>query len=290
MLPVDRRRPRLERVISLTHRHADREAIAGDLTPAVLLRHLYGEELPVAWLDEAPGVTYPHLIDAAHRALEAEGLTERIRTVVLAVATPDSQHERLLGGYTNHRFASRPNAFAVAEQGAAGPFTAIAIAAHALAEPTAAPDDRALVLVLEQTTLPPAEGPRPVDDVAVALVLGRGEVGRPIEAVDVRRGFGPLRTGDAPIVIGGLGAEPAPATTADAAPAELVRPERPSVAAGVWTALARVSQRADAPAAAIEVHETDHRLGYRCALRLGAAASVGDGEVGRLALEGSVIA
>ena len=149
------------------------------------LRYVYGEDQPTDWLETGPGRDYPTMIRAARSALAERGLLDDVRLVVLVVTTPDLQHERLLGGFVADLFDDRPYTFCVTEQGLAGPFTALRLAheelAHGGPQGVGLGGD-ALVLVLEQCTLPPTATRVPARDRVVALVVGHDGTGRPVEA------------------------------------------------------------------------------------------------------------
>ena len=162
------------------------------------LRYVYGEDQPTDWLEDGPGRDYPTMIRAARAALGGRGLLDDVRLVVLVVTTPDLQHERLLGGFVADLFDGGPFTFCVTEQGLAGPFTALRLAGELLADggPGVGSDGgsgdgarggSAVVLVLEQCTLPPTTTRVPARDRVVALVVGRDGAGRPVEELSVVR-------------------------------------------------------------------------------------------------------
>ncbi|MCB7135522.1 hypothetical protein [Cellulosimicrobium marinum] len=265
-----------------------RQAVAEDL------RWVYGTDVPTDWLADGPGRDYPTMIRTARDALAARGALGDVRVVVLAVTTPDLQHERLLGGFVSDLFADRPFTFSVTEQGVAGPFTALRLAHEQLVMTGGS----ALVLVLEQCTLPdPGTVRLPARDRVVALVVGHGVAGRPVEELTVRRApRGDVaaavarataeyarhpgeRTPDgasgpvgAPTGLRVLGAEVDPADDGDdspdgVGPTSVVRADPGAATTGVWEVLA--AREADAPDVPLVVHERCHGLGYRCTLRLG---------------------
>jgi len=107
-------------------------------------------------------------------------LAEGLDTAVLANSTPDAEP-----GYPMPFAASAlggiDTVFAISDQGAAGAFTALRLAANTL---PAGPHSRALVLVMDQATVlqgpPIPEDIRPTRDMTVALVLDRdGTLGSP---------------------------------------------------------------------------------------------------------------
>lgn len=256
----------LERVIDIDLDGQDVDRGNIDLSSIHDLRFIYGNDVPHEWLTESTGASYPHLIAFAHDALVREGLADSIRTIVLAIASPDSQHRRLLGGFTTQLFATRPNTFAVTEQGAAGPFTALALARlHLEADLTGA--DRAAVLILEQRTLPPAGVPVPTADRAIVLVVGRNRVGRTITEIGVRRGVDDASAvathPDRSLLVAGLQVDHRGSSTQRA-----LRPGGPTVSTGVWQVLAGTGDLPGTAEHPIHVVEVDPDLGYTCELRL----------------------
>ncbi|MEV8030273.1 hypothetical protein [Cellulosimicrobium funkei] len=263
------------------------------------LRYVYGEDQPTDWLEDGPGRDYPTMIRAARAALGGRGLLDDVRLVVLVVTTPDLQHERLLGGFVADLFDGGPSTFCVTEQGLAGPFTALRLAGELLADGgsgvgshggpgvgsgggpgDAASGGTAVVLVLEQCTLPPTETRVPARDRVVALVVARDGAGRPVEDLSVARASrgsrpvrpgAPARSSDAPREAGpdvrrvvlGVDVDPADVPLLDG---DVVRHADPGAAAtGVWEVLAD-DDALDAP---VVLHERCVELGYRCSLALG---------------------
>lgn len=255
------------------------------------LRYVYGEDQPTDWLEDGPGRDYPTMIRAARAALDGRGLLDDVRLVVLVVTTPDLQHERLLGGFVADLFDGGPSTFCVTEQGLAGPFTALRLAGELLADggpgvgPAGRPGDAgragaAVVLVLEQCTLPPTATRVPTRDRVVALVVARDGAGRPVEDLVVARAprgprpagpTAPAGSSDVPSgagpdvrrVVLGVDVDPADVPLLDG---DVVRRADPGAAAtGVWEVLADD----DAPAAPVVLHERCVELGYRCSLALG---------------------
>ncbi|MFI2567548.1 hypothetical protein ACH473_03695 [Cellulosimicrobium funkei] len=271
------------------------------------LRYVYGEDQPTEWLEDGPGRDYPTMIRAARAALDGHGLLDDVRLVVLVVTTPDLQHERLLGGFVADLFDGGPFTFCVTEQGLAGPFTALRLAGELLADggpgagPVGGPGDAgragtAVVLVLEQCTLPPTETRVPARDRVVALVVARDGAGRPVEGLSVARApRGPRPAGpgasasssDAPREAGpdvrrvvlGVDVDPADVPLLDG---DVVRHADPGAAAtGVWEVLADD----DAPDAPVVLHERCVELGYRCSLALGPRSAATAPEAGGRARE-----
>ncbi|SIQ87135.1 hypothetical protein SAMN05518682_0012 [Cellulosimicrobium aquatile] len=271
------------------------------------LRYVYGEDQPTDWLEDGPGRDYPTMIRAARAALGGRGLLDDVRLVVLVVTTPDLQHERLLGGFVADLFDGGPSTFCVTEQGLAGPFTALRLAGELLADggpgvgPAGRPGDAgragtAVVLVLEQCTLPPTATRVPARDRVVALVVARDGAGRPVEELTVARAArgprpagptAPAGSSDAPRgarpdvrrVVLGVDVDPADVPLLDS---DVVRHADPGAAAtGVWEVLADD----DAPDAPVVLHERCVELGYRCSLALGPRSAATAPEAGGRARE-----
>ncbi|MBN0038736.1 hypothetical protein JN535_00945 [Cellulosimicrobium cellulans] len=246
------------------------------------LRYVYGEDQPTDWLETGPGRDYPTMIRAARAALAEGGLLDDVRLVVLVVTTPDLQHERLLGGFVADLFDDRPYTFCVTEQGLAGPFTALRLAREELTHggPRGAGlGGDALVLVLEQCTLPPTVTRVPTRDRVVALVVGHDGAGRPVEALSVARAprgprpaaaahdAAPERereaTPDARRVVLGVDVDPGEVPDLDGV---VLHADPGAAATGVWEVLAACDDVPDAP---VVLHERCLELGYRCTLALG---------------------
>jgi len=246
------------------------------------LRYVYGEDQPTDWLETGPGRDYPTMIRAARAALGDRGLLDDVRLVVLVVTTPDLQHERLLGGFVADLFDDRPYTFCVTEQGLAGPFTALRLAHEELARggPTGTGlGGDALVLVLEQCTLPPTATRVPARDRVVALVVGHGGAGRPVEGLSVARaprGPRPEATEQARVLVDAapesdarrvvLGVDVDAGDVPDLGDGVVLHADPGAAATGVWEVLAACD---DAPDAPVVLHERCLELGYRCSLVLG---------------------
>lgn len=261
----------LERIIDIDLDGHDVDRGRIDLSSIHDLRFIYGDDVPHEWLTESTGASYPHLITFAHDALVREGLADSIRTIVIAIASPDSQHRRLLGGFTTQLFETRPNTFAVTEQGAAGPFTALALARLLLgADPTCT--DRAAVLILEQRTLPPTRVPVPKSDRAIVLVVGRNRMGRSITEIGVRRGADDASAvsthRDSATLVAGFQVGRRSSSTQ-----RPLRPEGPTISTGVWQVLAANGDLPGTAERPIHVVEVDRDLGYTCELHLSSAVT-----------------
>ena len=230
---------------------------SGSSAPGELLRAVHDGDVGDGWLAQGTGLDYPVMIRAAHRALQDAGALDDVRVVVLAVAVPDLQHERLLGGFVAHLFGDVAFAFAVGDQGSAGPFTALRLAHEQLL----GTGGRAVVLALEQCTLPADGSRRPARDRVVAIVADHGADGRAVEElVVVRAPADPLGTGS---LVAPLDADRSPR------PGGSRRPDPGAYSTGVWEVLARVTADPARDDDALLVVDEDHDLRYRCELRLG---------------------
>ncbi|MFI5758920.1 hypothetical protein [Streptomyces sp. NPDC051569] len=272
---------------------ADRSTDPADL--AAYRAHwqaLTGPDTDFGWLDSAPAVSYHDMAHAVCRSLGSAALSE-VDLVITVAAGPDCRHESLPGAVLAARTGNDPLAVGVSEQGAAGPFTALRIAAAQLATGACR---RALVLLLEQSTLAP--GPavvRPGRDAAVALLLGSGTgpaLGRAGITVTGPRAGGtaaPRWAGSATA----RAAEPEPVHTVLAGPGlgdleaapgvRLVRAEPGLPVTGLWMALARLLATGDLPAGQVLVTDRDPVLPYVCdvSLTIAAADSTDRGGNGR---------
>lgn len=129
-------------------------AIHGDLDPG--------------WQAGKPFVTYHDMAQRAHDELDLTG----VDLVVVVDATPDCRHQSLPACLLSHLMGTDPLIVGITDQGATAPFTALRLAHDRVRSGSAA---KALVLVLEQSTLPPEDGsPAPDGDTAVALLLTAG--------------------------------------------------------------------------------------------------------------------
>jgi hypothetical protein len=119
--------------------------------------------------------------------------------IVLAHATADCESSRSLSGYLTTLFRGEPLCFAISDQGELSPFTAL----HVLRGfGTSGTSRRALVLVLDQSTLPYVRVPDPgaggTDHVlGLLFVTGPGPAGRPLAAVWHRPQVTPDKLGQA---------------------------------------------------------------------------------------------
>ncbi len=115
--------------------------------------------------------------------------------IVLAHATADCESSRSLSGYLSTLFRGEPLCFAISDQGALSPFTALHVV-RGYGPATR----RALVIVLDQSTLPYARGshagPGGTDHaLGLLFVTGPGPPGRPLAAVWHRTEVAPDQLG-----------------------------------------------------------------------------------------------
>ncbi len=136
--------------------------------------------------------TYAGMVEAL---LQAPGLLDApVDLVVLAYAVPDADPRQSAAHVVARLCPGEPLAFALSDQGVAAPFSAIATARAYL---RTGGFERALVLILEQPTLPyRAVEPvtLPEHGSAVALVLERSGA-MPVVSVDQRMAVAPERVG-----------------------------------------------------------------------------------------------
>ncbi|QGQ18370.1 hypothetical protein GC089_02720 [Cellulomonas sp. JZ18] len=219
---------------------------------------------------EPPGRDHPELLTAALRALADRGYAD-VSVCVMALSTPDVQYEKSLAALFSAGTAAEPSVVGVTEQGLAGPFTALRLAALELATT----DGRAVVLVPDLRPVVPTPGRQLTEDRMVVLVLRRGGAGRVVRGLEVRRTPDPLpgshpstRAGDGTVTVVGHHVE----RPDDA----VLVPRDGAFTTGVWEVLARLLADEDHARAPIAVVEEDHLLGYRCELLLGPAHRVPD--------------
>ena len=120
-----------------------------------------------SWLGRGPGATFVEMVELAARAVDP---AEPVDLAVTVTSTSDSGAVGYPGGLLHRLLPGRPLMLGITEQGTAGPFTALRIAADRIAAGEAR---RAVVLVMEQCRLPAEDGiTLPARDRAVLLVLG----------------------------------------------------------------------------------------------------------------------
>ncbi|WP_430789507.1 hypothetical protein [Actinoplanes sp. G11-F43] len=129
---------------------------------------LYGDLADPVWPDGQALVSYHRMARAVVRELGPD--LAGVDLVITVDAGPDCRHQSFAGPVLADLLPGEPAVLGVSEQGVAGPFTALRIAWRYLASGAA---HRALVVVMEQSTLPPPALTGPAGpDVAVAMVLG----------------------------------------------------------------------------------------------------------------------
>ncbi|MET9566630.1 hypothetical protein [Streptomyces tauricus] len=274
--------PRLERALTLTLPAHTADLPAPGTTALDTARahweEIAGRALP-GWLPNDP-VGYHEMAHAVGRALGPAELSG-VDLIVLAMGVPDWRHETMPGAVLAGMTHSDPLVLGVAEQGPTAPFTALRIAASRLATGRCR---RALVVLMEQPTLPPCPvgGERPGTASAVALLLATGPgpgprlgpvrisvAGRPCDAPTTA----PYPSTDRPdlaaagrarTVLAGPGlAGRGPAPGVRLVPAD---PRLP--ATGVWAALARRLAAGPGTDTELLVADRDPALPYRCAVPL----------------------
>ena len=248
------------------------------------MESLYGPFADVAWLAEGTAVSYHDMARVIARRM-ADELAD-VDLLITVAASPDCRQFSLPGCVLASLAPGEPLMFGLSEQGIAGPFTALRIAADLIAAGTSR---RALVLVMEQRTVPPDDGvTRPQSDVAVGLLLG-GDHGvrldRPQVTV-VGRGSAPAALPalpDAGAFVLGTGIEE-PATSG----AAVTRAEDGHPCAGVWLALARFLRRGGPPGSRVLVADRDPVLPYACTVLLTLPADVPEPPSRAPSLEGGL--
>jgi hypothetical protein len=138
----------------------------------------FGLAVDARCLAHARNVGYAELAEAVLDGLGAEPAD----LILFAYAIPDLPTRTTAAAQVNHRLGGRAWSMAISEQGLRAPYTALRLAdaCH-----RGGRCRRALVFVLEQTTLPyhdPLVHDTPLSDTAVGLVLAAadgGRIGRP---------------------------------------------------------------------------------------------------------------
>ncbi|AQU65082.1 hypothetical protein [Streptomyces niveus] len=263
--------PSIERVIPFAFTAADS---GGNDTRAFRdhVESVYGTLPDFSWLEDGTAVSYHDMARVIARELAAE--LADIDLVITVDGSPDCRHQSFPSCLLSDLMPGDPMLLGISEQGVAGPFTALRVAYDRLADGSSR---RALVLVMEQSTLPPDDrAVRPARDVAVALLLGPDgaiPLERPVVTVDGRGTAGaPEPAEDGP------GGGYFPRADGVVAGANLTGPLRDTVlaraepghpCAGVWLALAGLLERADGrPGGRVLIADRDPVLPYHCGLLL----------------------
>ena len=218
---------------------------------------LYGTFADESWLTGGAMVSYHHMARTVVREFGPEG----VDLVLTVDSSPDCRHQSFPGAVLSHLLPGDPIMMGVSEQGVAGPFTALRIAHQYLGSGAAR---RALILIMEQSTLPPDDAAvRPVRDVAVALLVGPdGTIGLDVPTVAVTRaGPAALPHTDAELLVAGAGLTGLPMGV----PVRRAEPGHPC--AGVWLALAELLAT-HPDGGRVLIADRDPVLPYRCAVTL----------------------
>ncbi|MDB1085984.1 hypothetical protein PJ985_00070 [Streptomyces sp. ACA25] len=263
--------PRLESIHPFIFSAADGSATPDDLSAGrELWAGLNGPAADDTWLREGPVVSHHDMVRAVARRLGSELLSE-VDLIVTVAAGSDWRHQSLPGPVLADLAGSDPLIVGISEQGVAGPFTALRIAAGHLA---AGSRRRALVVLMEQSTLPPcATAARPERDAAVALLLGTltgPELGRVEITVTDRAAVAPRHSAPPPAVPP-AGTLLAGAGLGDLTPADgitLLRGEPGLPVTGLWLTLAHRLTSGEQPAGRLLVADRDPVLPYLCGLPL----------------------
>ncbi|MEV6692771.1 hypothetical protein AB0M35_15000 [Micromonospora sp. NPDC051196] len=263
--PDERAGPALERLVTRTFTHPVIPCDPDDRTNLLeRMEALYGDFTDVSWLTDAPMVSYHDMVRTVVQELGPELVG--VDLVITVDASPDCRHQSFPGPVLSHVLTGDPIMLGVSEQGVAGPFTALRIAHRYLRTGAAT---RALILIMEQSTLPPDDAAvRPVRDVAVALLLGpEGTIGLDVPTVAVTRtGVAAALETDVDLVVAGTNQADLPTGV----PVRRAEPGHPC--AGVWLALAELlDTRPDG--GRVLVADRDPVLPYRCAVTVTLPAS-----------------
>ncbi len=273
--------PAIECIVPFSFDAADRSAGPEDVTYFQNhLESLYGPFDDLDWLTNGTLVSYHDMVRRVVRELGP--LLTGVDLVITVDASPDCRHQSLPGCLLSDLIGGDPLMLGVSEQGIAGPFTALRIATDRM---RAGLSRRALVLLMEQSTLPPEHGVvLPSRDTAVALLLapdGALPLSRPIITVtgvvpdspspDALAGPAvPDPVADSPVaLVFGAG-------LSDVAPdrdgATVIRADDGHPCAGVWLALARYLEQGAPSGGSVLVADRDPVLPYLCGVRLTVAA------------------
>lgn len=254
--PGDAAGPALERIVPFTFTTSTPDREPADTAPFVgHMASIYGRFDDLSWYTDAPLVSYHDMVRVV--VTELGPALADVDLVITVDASPDCRHQSFPGALLTELLPGDPLMMGISEQGVAGPFTALRVAHQQLRAGRAR---RALILVMEQSTLPPdAAAVRPTRDVAVALLLGPdGVIGVDPPTLTVTRDTpAPGTTGDADLLVTGAGVTATPAVT------PVRRAEAGHPCAGVWLALAEALAD-DPPAGRITVVDRDPKLPYTC--------------------------
>ncbi|GAA4435740.1 hypothetical protein ACFQV2_21980 [Actinokineospora soli] len=217
--------------------------------------------LDPAWQAGKPFVTFHDMARRVHAEVDLTG----VDLVVVVDASPDCRHQSLPACHLSDLMGSDPLIIGITDQGPTAPFTALRVAYDRVA---AGRSGAALVLVLEQSTLPPEDGsPAPDGDTAVALLVrpgGQLPISRPRITPSTGRTHLDAMSDAGSTLTGWM-----PSTYVDAVPGH--------VCAGPWVALA--AHLADAQRGGVLVAGRDLR--YSAEVVVGVPAPVRELEYSR---------
>ncbi|WP_117212768.1 hypothetical protein [Allorhizocola rhizosphaerae] len=229
-------RPALERVVPFS--------FGGGAVPEHIgpfrehMESLYGPFDDPSWLERGTFVGYHEMVRVI--ATELAGGLAGVDLAITVDARPDCRLQSMPGSIIARLVPGEPLIVGISEQGVAGPFLALRIAFDRIAH---GGSTRALILIMEQATLPPDSAPvRPSRDLAVALLVGPDgpiRLGRP--QISVTRGDGPVQ-------------------------AHTAWPEHPC--AGAWLALASHLSEGGLAEGEMVVADRDPVLPYACSVTL----------------------
>jgi hypothetical protein len=221
-------------------------------------------------LSDGPNVSYTELADAL---LAAPGFTvPPPDLILLTYAVPDLHPLHVVSAYVNARLGNGARSMAVSEQGLRSPYTALRIAD---AFHRSGRCDHALLLVLEQTSLPyhdPFVHDTPLAETGAALVfraapgpvVGPTWTGTPAELAAILDAAGP----DTLVVAG---------PWVDAGrPPRLIRCVTGTYCTSVWLALAEKPDLWQDTESGLLLCDVDPRTGRAHAVRLGSTRTVSE--------------
>ncbi|MCI4066942.1 hypothetical protein MRQ36_32020 [Micromonospora sp. R77] len=232
--PGDAAGPALERIVPFTFTDPAPPPGPADLQPFVdHMESLHGEFTDLSWLTGGTVVSYHDMVRAVVDEL-GPALAD-VDLVITVDGSPDCRHQSFPGALLADLLPGEPLMMGISEQGVAGPFTALRVAHHQLRTGGAR---RALIVVMEQSTLPPDDtAVRPTRDVAVALLLGGSgtlTVDAPTLAV-TRTGPAGWPVVDADLLVAGAHVDDLPTGK----PVRRAEPDTPASATHPWRRLRR---------------------------------------------------
>ncbi|MFY1702144.1 hypothetical protein ACN28G_10450 [Micromonospora sp. WMMA1923] len=256
--PGDAAGPALERIIGFTF--DDPGVPPGDDELTAFVDHMesiHGRFADLTWLTGGTMVSYHDMVRTVVDTL-GPALVD-VDLVVTVEASQDCRHQSFPGSLLCELLPGDPLMMGISEQGVAGPFTALRIAHDQVAAGGAR---RALVVAMEQNTLPPDDAAvRPGRNLAVAMLVGPDGT-MPLGRPRVARTAAPAAAGSTPprgdVLVAGaaLAAPPGRAT--------VVRAPAGHPCLGVWLTLASLLEQGLAAGSRVVVADEDPVLPYRC--------------------------